>query len=344
MKAITIPRHGERDVLTYTSDQPTPVPVSGEVLIQIACTGINHVDLVVRRGYPSIPIPLPHIPGGDITGTVLEAGPDVSRDLIGKRVVVYPLIACGKCQLCREGRPNLCLGWKYFGLHLKGGYAEYCTVPAGNCFVLPDSISFDSAAGLPIAGLTALHALKGVGGLSAGQTFFIWGGAGGLGTIAIQIAKRLGATVIATAGSDDRLALMTSLGADHVFNRKRDDVPAEVMKLCPAGVDLIIDYVGPETFPKSFQMVKKGGRILLCGIITGREVPNFSLHMTYLRHLSIQGLYLGTKVEMQEIIDLAASGAVKVQVGAELPLAEAARAQQMLEEGAVAGKIVLRVA
>ncbi len=342
MRAITIPEHGGRDVLTYVTDFPTPVPGPGEVLVKVAATGLNHVDLVVRRGYPGISIPLPHIPGGDIAGVVDELGDGVTGVKAGTRAVVYPLVACGECPLCNEGKPNLCLNWKYFGLHLKGGYAEYVVVPAHNVIPLPDGVSFEEAAAIPVAGLTAFHALKTVGNLQPGQTFFIWGGAGGLGTMAIQIAKQLGATVLATGSMPGRLELMKSLGADVVFNRLTDDVAAGVRKVAPAGMDLIIDFVGPETFPTSFDLLKKGGQMLLCGIITGREAT-VSLHMTYLRHLSIKGLYLGTKEEMVELVDWVAQKKVKPILTNTLSLADAAEAQRMLEAGEVIGKLVLRV-
>lgn len=342
MRAITIPEHGGREVLTYVTDFPTPVPGPGEVLVKVAATGLNHVDLVVRRGYPGISIPLPHIPGGDIAGVVDELGDGVTGVKAGTRAVVYPLVACGECPLCNEGKPNLCLNWKYFGLHLKGGYAEYVVVPAHNVIPLPDGVSFEEAAAIPVAGLTAFHALKTVGNLQPGQTFFMWGGAGGLGTIAIQIAKQLGATVLATGSMPGRLELMKSLGADVVFNRLTDDVAAGVRKVAPAGMDLIIDFVGPETFPTSFDLLKKGGQMLLCGIITGREAT-VSLHMTYLRHLSIKGLYLGTKEEMVELVDWVAQKKVKPILTNTLSLADAAEAQRMLEAGEVIGKLVLRV-
>ena len=342
MRAITIPEHGGREVLTYVTDFPTPVPGPGEVLVKVAATGLNHVDLVVRRGYPGISIPLPHIPGGDIAGVVDELGDGVTGVKAGTRAVVYPLVACGECPLCNEGKPNLCLNWKYFGLHLKGGYAEYVVVPAHNVIPLPDGVSFEEAAAIPVAGLTAFHALKTVGNLQPGQTFFMWGGAGGLGTIAIQIAKQLGATVLATGSMPGRLELMKSLGADVVFNRLTDDVAAGVRKVAPAGMDLIIDFVGPETFPTSFDLLKKGGQMLLCGIITGREAT-VSLHLTYLRHLSIKGLYLGTKEEMVELVDWVAQKKVKPILTNTLSLADAAEAQRMLEAGEVIGKLVLRV-
>jgi alcohol dehydrogenase len=340
MRAITIPEHGDTSVLTLVSDFPKPTLAPGEVLLKVSATGLNRIDLIVRGGYPGIPIELPHIPGGDIAGTVEELGEDVEDVAVGTRAIVHPLVVCGACDQCHDGRENLCLNWKYFGMHLKGGSAEYVAMPSANIVPLPDSVSFEDAVALPVAGLTAMHALKTVGQLSEGETFLIWGGSGGLGTLAIQIAKRLGARVIATANSDEKLKVMRELGADLVLNRLTDDIAAEVRKFAPTGVDAILDYVGPQTFPISFDLLRKGGRMLLCGIITGRETT-LSIHQTYLRHLSIHGLYLGTKQELSELVEWVADGAVKPVVGAVLPLEETAEAHRRMEAGEFIGKIAL---
>lgn len=340
MKAVILPEHGGQEVLKYVDDFEKPVPKRGEVLIKVATSGINNVDVVNRIGYPGIVFPLPHILGADIAGTVAELGDGVENVTLGSKVIVYPLISCGQCQLCREGNPNICLNWKFFGLHLKGSYAEYVAVPAEN--IMPLSLPFDEAPAVPVAGLTAYHGLKNVGQLREGQVFFIWGGSGGLGTIAIQVAKYLGATVIATASSKQKLDIMSSLGADYVFNRKTADIPAEVKKIAPNGVDLLLDYVGPETFEKSFGMLKKGGTMLLCGIITGRET-NLSIHQTYLRHLNIKGLYMGTKSEMQELLNLMTAGKIKPYIGSVLPLSAAAEGHRLMESGESIGKMTLRI-
>jgi NADPH2:quinone reductase len=341
MKAVIISHHGERDALSLVDNFENPFPGKGEVLIKVAFSGINHVDLVNRRGYPGIAIPLPHILGSDIAGTVEALGDGVDNIEIGARVIVYPLIGCGACQSCLDGNPNICLNWKFIGLHLNGGYAEYVSVPAENILLLP--LSFEEAPAIPVAGLTAYHALKNVGNLREGQTFFIWGGSGGLGSMAIQIAKYLGARVIATASSVRKMEAVTSLGADHVLNRLVDDIPAKVREIAPAGVDLLLDYVGPQTFPISFEMLRKGGTMLLCGIITGRET-NFNIHQTYLRHLSIKGLYMGTKGEMQELLSLAAQRKIKPYIGNVLKLEDAAEAHRMMESGESIGKLALKIA
>ncbi len=341
MKAVVINEHGDINKLNYVTDFPEPKPRPGEAIVRIEAAGVNRIDQVVRNGYPGIGVSMPHIPGADIIGTVAEIGREVAQADIGDRVAVYPIITCGQCLLCKEGKPNLCLNWKYIGLHVPGGYAEYVSVPADNLVRLPDNISSERAAVTPVSGLTAWHGLKTVGKLKAGQTFFIWGGSGALGTIAIQLAKHIGAEVIATGNSDKKLEMMKNLGADYVFNRLTDDIPAEVKKIAPFGVDLILDYVGPKTFGISFDMLKRGGTMLLCGIITGRETE-FSIHMTYLRHLSVKGLYLGTKDEMKEIIGLIAEGKINPHMGRILDLNEAAEAHRMMEENSSIGKIILK--
>jgi len=341
MKAITIPQHGGREVLTLISDYPTPSAGEGEVLIKVEATGLNRVDILVRQGYPGIEIDLPHIPGGDIAGTVAETGTGVDSVDSSVRVLVYPLISCGECLLCLEGERNLCLNWKYIGMHLKGGYAEYAVVPAENIVPIPDSVSYEDAIACSIAGLTAYHGIKTVGELKEGQSFFIWGGAGGLGTLAIQIAKQLGATVYATANSEEKLNIMKELGVDYALNRLEDDVPAQIRKTAPAGLDLIMDYVGPETFTTSWELLKKGGTMLLCGILTGRET-NLNIQLTYLRHLSIKGTNLGTMEEMKELLALVADGKIKPYIGGTFPLEDAAKAQEMMEENRHIGKLILK--
>lgn len=342
MKAIVLYEHGGLDKLVYKTDFPEPAIGPDDVLVNVKATGVNRVDLLVRNGYPGISIPMPHVPGGDIAGVVAKIGSNVRGISVGDRVVAWPLIACGQCVLCREGKENLCLNWKYFGLHRHGGYAEYVSVPGASLLKLPAGVSFDEAVSLGIAGLTAYHAIKSVGELKAGEVFMIWGGSGGVGTIAVQLAKMVGATVVATVGKDEKRDPVKKLGADYVFNHHQEDVQVEVMKLFPAGVDMIIDYVGPATFPKSFSMLKKGGRMLLCGILTGRETT-FSIHQTYLRHLSIKGLYLGTKKEMEELVSLTEQKKVKPLIGKTLPLADAAKAQEMMVQGEHLGKLVLVV-
>jgi NADPH:quinone reductase-like Zn-dependent oxidoreductase len=345
MKAILLQNHGSAENLIFSDEVPMPQLNENYALIKIGATGINRADLVIRNGYPGLSIPLPHILGGDITGTIEEITGNPLEFSVGDRVISMPLITIDRNSNSISGfnlpeHQHLSLDWKYFGMHIKGSYAEYAAVPVNNLVALPDNVSFESASTLCVAGLTSYHAIHGVGKIQSGETYLIWGGASALGTIAIQLAKSAGAKIIATAGSPEKMNVLTELGADFVFNHYSDDVVSEVKKLFPFGIDVILDYIGPATFPKSFELVKKGGRILLCGIMTGRE-SNLNLHMTYLRHISIHGLYLGTKEEMTELVKLTADGSVKPVIYDTLPLSDAAKAHKIVEENENTGKVVM---
>ncbi|MES2765654.1 MAG: zinc-binding dehydrogenase [Bacteroidota bacterium] len=339
MKALVLKSNGGIENLEYT-DIAGPELSLKDALIKVEATSVNRVDIVVRNGYPGQQTPMPHILGGDIAGKAVMGGRGVDFEK-NKRFVAYPLIWCGSCQLCYEGKENLCLNWKYFGMHVHGGYATFAKVPKQNLIPLPDNVSYEEGAALGVAGLTAYHGLKTVAALKSGEVFMIWGGSGGMGTIAVQIAKMLGATVIATCGKDEKKSILKELGADHVFNHYTDDVKTEVLKLYPNGVDVVMDYVGPKTFQQSFDMTKKGGKIILCGILTGRET-NFSIHQTYLRHISIHGINLGTKAEMEELIGLVAAGKLKPYIGKVLDLKDGAEGHRLMESGEVTGKIILK--
>ncbi|MBK9246707.1 MAG: zinc-binding dehydrogenase [Ignavibacteria bacterium] len=345
MKAVLLTEHGGTDKLHYTTDFPIPTCGPGDILVRIKATSVNRADLVVRNGYPMLTIPMPHILGGDVVGEISEIGSVVKGFSIGDRVLTLPIVSCGECYLCttKPDQNHLCLNWKYFGMHINGSYAEYCAVPAKNVVLLPESISYEDATAFGVAGLTAYHALYTVAKLEMGETFFIWGGSGGLGTIAVQLAKAAGAIVIATVGKDDKKETIKQLGADYVFNHYTEDIPTEVKKLFPYGIDCIMDYAGTATFPKSFEMLRKGGRMLLCGILTGRETT-LSIHQTYLRHLSIHGLYLGTKRELEELLTLAAAKSIKPLIGRVMDLSQAAEAHELMVSGNYLGKIVLTVA
>lgn len=345
MKAVLLTNHGGTENLAYSAEVPLPQLNENYALIKIGATGINRADIVIRNGYPGLGIPLPHILGGDITGTIEEFSGDSNGFSVGDRIISMPLFTINRDSNSVSGfslpeHQHLSFDWRYFGMHINGSYAEYAAVPVDNLIKLPDSVSFESAASLCVAGLTAYHAINGVGKIRPGETFLIWGGGSSLGTIAVQLAKIAGAVVIATAGSNEKIGQLRELGADYVFNHYTDDVTAEVKNIYPYGIDVILDYIGPATFPKSFDLVKKGGRILLCGIMTGRE-SMLSLHMTYLRHISIHGLHLGTKQEMEELVKLTAEGRVKPVIYRSLPLAEAAVAHKIIEGNENFGKVVL---
>jgi len=343
MKAIVLEKHGAPDALKYKEDIKTPAISTDEVLVKIESTSVNRVDLVIRNGYPGLSLNFPHIPGGDIAGVISETGSNVKEFKKGDRVVCWPIVITEEDDFVLKGRASLSPKWKYFGMHMNGSYAEYASVHKSSLVRLPDSVTFDDAAALPVAGLTAYHAVNTVGNLKKGETFFIWGGTSGLGIIAVQLALNSGAEVIATAGTDEKAELLEKLGVKNIFNHYNDkDIAGEVLKLTGGyGADVVLDYIGPATYEQSFKMVRKGGKILWCGIMTGRET-NVSIHMTYLRHISLMGLYLGEINELEELVSIVAEGKVKPYISEILPLKDAVKAHTLIQEGKSIGKIILK--
>lgn len=339
---MTIPQYGGAEVLRADTSFPEPRPAAGEALVRVSATGVNRMDFLVRGGYPGLNLPLPHICGADIAGTVEAIGRDVDGIAVGTRVVVYPLVSCGHCRLCRSGRPNLCGNWQCIGLHRKGGYAEYVSVPAANVFPLPHSISFEQAVALPVAGLTAYHAVHSVAEIRPDQTFFVWGGAGTLGSMVVQIARAAGARVLTSVSDDSRARAVRELGAEVVIDRTKEDVLETVRGAVEDGVDVVFDTIGSETYATSFEMVGNGGKLLLSGIQSGRTAE-LNIHQTYYHHRSLHGLFLGSRADMQGVIDLMERGTIRPLIDSVLPLRDAVEAQRKVESGASVGKVVLSI-
>lgn len=341
MKAIVLHEHGGVELLCTETDVPEPRLGRRDLLVRVKATTVNRIDFFVREGYPGVTIDFPHIPGADIAGVVEAAGPETRAFRTGDRVLAWPLVACGRCSLCQADKRGLCDHWKYFGLHIDGAYAEYVRVPEESLIPLPEALSFEEAATLPVAGLTAYHALVTVGRVQKGETVLIWGGSGGLGTFAVQIAKRLGARVVATVGSAEKRAPVEEIGADLVLDHHRDDVAGAVRDFTEGeGVQVVLDSIGAETFPIGFRLLQKGGRLLLCGKLTGMDVP-LSLHLTYLRHLSIRGLYLGEKHELEALLQWVEGREIRSVIDRISPLEQAAEAHRAMAAGERLGKLVL---
>lgn len=339
MKAIYIESNGTADVLQYTNEFSMPELKPNEALIKIESTSLNRIDTVVRRGYPGLSLPFPHILGGDISGTVEDSGSTSFKK--GERVVAYPIVLPESLNPIYGDNEQLNDGWKYFGMHLPGSYAEYVAVPEQSLVRIPENVSFETASTMPVAGLTAYHAIYSVARLTEGNTFLIWGASGGLGTIAIKLAKIAGATVIATTGKNEKMQALKEIGADYVFNHFDESLESEIRSFFPNGLDVILDYVGPQTFSKSFNLVRKGGKILLCGMLTGMET-NLHIQQTYFRHISILGLYLGTRKELAELMSLLSENRFEPVIASRFDLKDAAIAHQLLESGNYIGKILLK--
>lgn len=340
MKAVRVHKHGGVNELIL-EDITVPAILPNEVLIQVKACAINYLDIWVRRGMPGVKIPLPHTPGCDISGVVSEVGSLVKHARKGDHVIVSPGVSCGLCKSCLSGEDNICQSYTIIGYTIPGGYAGYVKVPGVNIIPKPENLDFIQAAALPLVYMTVWHMLVGRAKVQPGETVLVLAAGGGVGTAAVQVAKLLGASVIATAGSDEKLAKIKELGADFLINHSKTDFLGEVKRITDKrGVDVVADTVGSETFEKAFLCLARNGRLVTCGASAG---PTVKLDLRYLfaKHLTLCGSYMGSKGELLEVLSFVSSGKLKPVVGEVLPLEKAAAAHELLELRKSFGKIVL---
>ena len=342
MKAIFFHLHGGPDVLQYEEASEPPLRAN-DVLVRVKACALNHLDLWVRRGLPGVPIPLPHIPGSDIAGEIAKIGADVTNVRVGQRVVLAPLVSCGKCPACLAGLDNHCRQATNLGYMIDGGCAEFVRAPEVNCLSYPENLKWEEAAAIPLVFQTAWHMLIMRAQLQPGEDVLILGAGSGVGSAAIQIAKFFGARVIATAGSDEKLSKAKELGADHLINHKSQKIRDEVRRITnKRGVDVVFEHVGTATWEDSLASLAPAGRLVTCGATTGYDAK-VDLRFLFSRQLSLLGSYMGTKSELHTVMKLVAAGRFKPIVDRIFPLAEAAAAHAYLESGSQFGKVVLTV-
>jgi NADPH:quinone reductase-like Zn-dependent oxidoreductase len=342
MKAILLNRHGELDVLEY-GDFPTPQPGAGQVLVRLKAAALNRLDVWVRQGWPGIRLEYPHIQGADGAGEVAEVGSGVEGWSPGERVVINSNLSCGSCRYCLAGQDNRCERWALLGETVRGTYAEYVVVPARNLYHLPSGFDEHRAAAAGLVFHTAWHSLITRAVLRPAETVLVVGASGGVNQASIQIAKLAGATVYVVGSSAEKLAVAEALGADYLIDRSKDENWSKTVYQMTGkrGVDVVVDNVGT-TFAQSFRAAGKGGRILTVGNTGGArfEIDN---RFIFARHLSIIGSTMGTLQDFATVMDLVFAGKLQPRVDCTFPLAEAAKAQQRLENGGQTGKITLEI-
>ena len=323
MKAVRFHRHGGPEVLQY-EEAPDPVPNSGEALVRVRACALNHLDIWARNGLPNVEIPLPHISGCDIAG-VVEWVPTEEKELaVGDEVVVNPGIGCGRCGKCLLGRDEQCRWYAIIGYGVDGGYAELVKIPRTNLVRKPERMGFEEAASFPLVFLTAYHMVVTKAKVTPGEKVLVVAGNSGVGSAAIQIAKLLGAEVIATGGDDEKLRRSRELGADHVIDHYKQDVLAEVKRITgKKGVDVVVEHVGKATWEGSYKALANGGRLVLCGATTGAEVVT-DLRYVYNKELTVYGSFMASKGELLRVVELFKSGRLKAVVDSVLPLQSAA--------------------
>ena len=327
MKAIRIHEDGGPEVLRY-EDAPDPEPGPDDVLVELRAASLNHLDVWVRKGLPSVP--KPRILGADGAGLVAACGANVQGFGPGQRVVINPGIE-------HAGRISV------VGEHRDGTHAELVVVPATNVFLLDEGLSFEQAAAFPLVFETAYRMLVTRAGLQRGEWVLVWGIGGGVATAAFQVAKALGAKVICTSSSDAKLARASELEADATVNHESGDVKAAVLEATGGhGVDVVVEHVGEATWRTSLDVATQRGRIVVCGATTGPNPPA-ALHRIWWKELAILGSSMGSTEDFEAVYDLVASGRAQVIVDEVFPLADARAAHERLEAGEQLGKIVLSI-
>jgi NADPH:quinone reductase-like Zn-dependent oxidoreductase len=323
VKAIRIHEDGGPEVLRY-EEAPEPVPDTGQVLIDLRAASLNHLDLWIRKGLPSVP--KPRILGADGAGVVVS-GPGFAP---GDRVVINPGLEHG------DGRITV------IGEHTDGTHAEQIAVPAEQVYPLPDGLDFETAAAFPLVFETAYRMLSTKAALREGEWVLVWGIGSGVSTACLAIAKALGAQVIVTSGSEQKLEHARELGADAALNHREDDVPAAVKELTGGGAHVVVDHVGEATWQRSLAAARADGRICVCGATSGPNPPA-QLHRIWWKQLTIYGSTMGSRTDFEAVYELVASGRAVPVIDHVFPLAEAAAAHERLEAGEQLGKIVLRI-
>jgi NADPH:quinone reductase-like Zn-dependent oxidoreductase len=315
---VRIHEDGGPDVLRY-EEAPDPVAGPDEVLVELRAASLNHLDIWIRKGLPSVP--KPRILGADGSGVVAGTG---------ERIVVNPGIDHG------DGKITV------VGEHMNGTHAELIALPRSQVYPIPDDLSFEEAAAFPLVFETAYRMLVTRAQLQAGEWVLVWGIGGGVSTAALAIAKALGASVVVTSSSDAKLARARELGADATVNHATDDVVAAVKESTGGGADVVVEHVGEATWARSLNAARPGGRIVVCGATSGPNPPA-NLHRIWWKQLTIYGSTMGTRADFEAAYELIASGRARPVVDEVFALEDAAAAHERLERGEQLGKIVLRI-
>ena len=341
MKAVQLVVHGAPGKFELR-DLPEPRPGPAEVIVQVEACGLNHLDLWLEEAGLPIPLQLPRTPGGEIAGTISEAGDGVKEWKRGDRVAVQSNLFCGECEFCRRGEESLCLRGEILGVQRDGGFAEKVLVPARALVRLPAGVDFNASAALTLAGSTAMHMLTNRAQVRAGDWVLVIGGASGVGSAAIQIAKQLGARVVSTGSTEGKRKLAQELGAEFVLDPADANWPKEVRRITyRRGVDLVIEHVGGDVLTKCFDCLARGGTIVTCGATAGREIP-FDLWPFFVKQQRLIGSYGRNRADLEATLDWAAAGKLNPVIDSIVPLAQAAGAFARLRSRSVLGKVLVR--
>ena len=340
MKAVQLIAHGAPGRFELR-DLPEPQPAPDEVVVQVQTCGLNHLDLWLEEAGLPMPVQLPRTPGGEVAGRILETGSNVNDWKPGDEVAVQSNLFCGECEFCQRRQESLCLRSVMLGVQRDGGFAEKVVVPARALARLPAGVDFDTSAALTLAGSTAMHMITKRAYVCEGDWVLVIGGASGVGSAGIQIAKQLGARVISTGSTPAKRMLAHNLGAEFALDSNDDNWPAEVRKITnKRGVDVVVEHVGGEVLLKCFECLSRGGTIVTCGATAGREVP-FNLWPFFVKQQRLIGSYGRDSEDLQATLAWAAAGRLKPVVDSVFPLDRVPEAFAKLRSRNVLGKVLI---
>ena len=345
MRAIIYRQHSPSlDVYEYVEDMPLPEIGPDDVLVQVAYSALNRLDDWVRKGWKGLDLEWPHIPGSDFSGVIVAVGENVTDWRVGQTVVANPLMWCGKCRECIRGRHNRCRTWHILGEHIRGAAAEYVKVPARNLVAVPEGYDLVKAAAAPLVYVTAWYNLITAGQLRFGERVLVVGAGGGVNSVAIQIAKLVGAEVYVIAGSEEKAQRARALGADWVHDRSQEPNWGKAVYLATGkqGVDMVVDNVGEATWPISLRSLATGGRLVTVGGTTGYNA-SVPVNLVFGRHLRIIGSTMGAQDDFLTVMDLVFQGKLEPPVDSVFPLEKYRDAMARMLAGEHFGKIVIRV-
>lgn len=344
MRALTVSAHGGLEQLQVVADLRIPAldsPTS--VRVRMHAVALNHLDLFVLRGLPGMSLSPNWVVCADGAGVVDAVGDAVQTLVPGDRVMINPGISDRTCSFCLAGEQSLCESFRLLGEQLPGTAAELVVVPGANLRIVPPAVSWEHAAAFSLATLTAWRLVVTRARLQPGETMLIWGIGGGVAIAALQIAKRIGARVWVTSGSDAKLARARELGADETFNHRTGDVVREIRERTGRrGVRVVLDDVGEATWERSLRVLGRGGRLVTCGATSGPMVQT-DVRKLFWHQWTIMGSTMGNDRELDAVVQALGEGALVPTVDAVYPLEEARAAYERLSNGDQFGKIVLRL-
>jgi len=335
MKAAVITEHGGPGSIQYRTDYPDPRPGADEILLRVRACTLNYHDIFTRRGMPGITVPMPAIMGLDFAGEVVALGANVKDWKLGERVMIDPVDRVGPGGLVGEVRP--------------GGLAEYCAVPAHHLVRMPERVSYEDAACLPVAYGTAIRMMYTIGDIQAKDRILVLGASGGVGTASVLLSKMKGAEVIACASSSAKLERLKKIGADHVIDYTKEDFVKWVYgkytkphrRKFEGGVDVVVNFTGGDTWVPSLKVVHRRGKVLTCGATAGFD-PKEDLRYIWSFEIQVLGSNSFMREDLEALLGLIQEGKLKPIVDKELPLSEVNEAFRLIEEREVFGKVVLK--